>query len=415
MPGKRSTMGEVAQLRAENDGLRAENKRLRARSSGTSSRHPVNVIRQSVATVFVVLAVLIVAASNLLFWFANTVVNQDQFVATTQPIIRDPIVEKTLALYTTNTIFRTVNVQQAVEQVLPPRAGFLAPQLTDQLEAKTQSTLQNIAAQPTFQRRWNDILANQHARFISAVARYSGNGTISLSDVYAQLTNRLQSTRLSFLAGTKLPPQAGNITLVTATWLPLVHAIVINLDTWRVFAILLFFVCMAAAVWPSRNRPRTLIIFGFGVILFMLATLLALELVQSSLTANVDQQYVAGVEQATQIAFHPLVLQTALIIVAAVLLIAITWVVSSGGYAAALRRQLESTVVGTLHDRLIGDRSNAFTRWMATYKRTLEAVAVIVLAVIVILARLTFTSLIIYIIVLGLVVLTIEVLSWRSN
>lgn len=414
MPGKRNHSNEVAQLRAENDCLRAENKRLYAQSSDARSR-PAKVIRQSVSAVFVVLAVLIVGASNLLFWFANTMVKQDQFVAATQPIIRDPTVQKTLALYVANTIFRTVNVQQVVEQVLPPRAVFLAPQLTDQLKTKTQSTLQSIAAQPTFQQRWNDILANQHARFISAATRYSGNGTISLNDVYSQLTNQLQSTRLSFLAGTKLPPQAGSITLVAATWLPVVRAIVVNLDTWRVYAVFLLFICIVAAVWPSRNKPRTLIIFGLGVILLMLTTLIALELVQSSLAARVDQQYAAGIEQATQIAFHPLVLQTALIIVAAVLMTAITWTASAGGYAAALRRQLGSTVIGTLHDRLIGNRNNAFIRWMAVYKRTLEAVAVIVLTVIVILARPTFTSLITYLFVLGVTVLAIEVAAWRSN
>src|SRR4051812_44689142 len=109
----RQAEAELKKLRAENTKLKAENARLKKKPSATvskkTSRQPLNIVRRIGVILLVSFAVALLSIANLLFWFGNTVVKQDRFVAATQPIIKDPEVQKGMALYTTNSIFNNID------------------------------------------------------------------------------------------------------------------------------------------------------------------------------------------------------------------------------------------------------------------------------------------------------------------
>jgi hypothetical protein len=275
MSKNKAEASEIEKLKAENANFKIENSRLerlantRQDTNIEHKRQPLQILRRGSVFGLVALSVALLVVGNFLFWVGNTVVKPDRFSAATAPIIKDAKVQQAMASYTTNNIFQAVDVQKITEQALPPRADFLAPQLTAQLKSATGKALQATLAKPAFQEKWNTILATQHDRLVNFAAKYNGDGTISLNNVYNQLGASLQNTKLAFLSNKQLPPKIGSVTVVNATWLPAFHNIVTHIDAWRLLTVIVFVACASAAVWLSRNRRRTIYTLSFAVSSFM--------------------------------------------------------------------------------------------------------------------------------------------------
>ena len=416
-------MAKLSSQQSEVKKLKAENARLKKAVSESSKKKTVDykkyggisIGRTIVIGLLVTLSAILLTAGNIFFWTGNTVVKQDRFVAATSPIVKDPVVQKTAASYTTNKIFEQVDVQSYVQQVLPPKADFLAPQLTNQLKNYTQTTLQKIYASPKFQDRWNKTMARQHERLITFAANYKGDDTISVNDIYNQAVSNLQDTKLAFLSDKKLPAHIGEITVVSAPWLPKFHNLVTHIDQWRLYTALLVVVFLALAIWLSRNRHRTVYWFSSVTVLLMLVTLLVLHTARDRILGTVDPQYQAGVQHIIQTVFHSLVLQTVTILAAAVVVGLVSWVSGSNRGAVAVRRQVGLIFGGKLHQSVFGESSNKFSDWVLKNKRLLEWLAVAILAAVMLLVRLTIKSLVIYLIILVLLVLSIEFIAGQKD
>jgi hypothetical protein len=420
MSNSKTETKELEKLRAEIARLKADNIRLEESMTGENLKRqrkftPTQLLRKLGVVFLITFATALITFGNLLFWFGNTVVKPDRFAAATQPIIKDPKVQNTMALYTTNKIFDAVDVEKFTEQALPPRAGFLAPQLASQIKSTTQKTLQKTLAKPTFQEKWNVILATQHERIVNFASKYNGDGTISLNDVYNQLSASLKSTKLAFLSGKKLPAKVGTVEVVNATWLPAFHNLVVNIDTWRLLAVILFVICVALAVWLGKNKRKTLYTICISSSIFMILTLVALRVMRETIAQKADPQYADGVRSAMQIFFHPLLLQTATLFFVFVFVAIVAWVSSPARSAAAVREKVGLLFSGKLHARLFGEEENKYIGWVSHNKHLLEWGIVTVVALIMLLVRLTLKSLILYAFAMLICVLTIEVIAGRPQ
>jgi hypothetical protein len=411
---------ELEKLRLENARLSAENGRLEKMIDGQkhtnhTDHKPSRLFRRFGVITLVAISIALLTAGNLLFWFGNTIVKPDRFTDATAPIIKDSKVQQTMALYTTNKIFESVDVQKITEEALPPKADFLAPQLTTQLKSGTEKTLQKTLAKPKFQEKWNTVLANQHERIVNFAAKHNGDGNISLNDVYNQLSASLQSTKLSFLSNKKLPDKVGSVTVVSAPLLPAFHNLVTNIDTWRLLTVTTFVLCVALAVWLSSNRRKTLYILSVFGTIFMLISLVALRFTREMIAQKADPQYAEGVRSALQIFFHPLLLQTATILFAFVLVAIVAWISSASKSAAAIRNQVGLLFSGKIHTRLFGVGTNRYVDWVSHNKHLLEWGVVSVIALTMLLVRLTIKSLILYAFLMLFLILTIEVVGGNGE
>jgi hypothetical protein len=376
MASKSGNSDELTRLKTENARLRAENMKLSKKSAKTGGSKPRDLARKVTVVLLIIIATALLCAGNVLFWFGNTIVKPDRFVAA--------------------------------------KADFLAPQLSSQLKSGAQKTLQNVLARPAFQEKWNTLLAKQHERIINFSSKYNGDGTISLNDIFTQLTQSLSTTKLAFLANKQLPPKAGNITVVNASWLPVFHNVVVNIDTWRLLAILLFLLASAGAVWLSRNRRKTVYSLCVAVSAFLLVTLIAIRFIRERAAEQVDPQYADGARNALQIFFHPFAIQTATIVCLFLVVAFVAWVSGRSRAALSVRNQLSLLFSGKLHTRLFGEGPNRFTDQVGRNKRLLEWLIVAVLTGLMLLARLTLTSLIIYSFILLALILAIEVIAGNT-
>lgn len=413
MATKSSPNTTIAKLKAENTKLKAENKRLSQHVAGSQSspRSPWKFLRRLSIGILIFFAVCLVTAGNIAFWTGNTLVKQDRFVSATAPIIENKEVQQALALYTTNQIFENVDVEQLTQDALPPKAQFLAPQLTSQLKTQTNSLLNKAVSSDRFVDRWNSTSAKWHDRIITYATDYTGNGQISLNDIYTQASLQLATTKLSFLANRELPPKVGDITVVEADWLPTLHRVITKIDTWRILSILLLVITLVGAVLLSKARRRTLYLFSFGTAGAMLLTLIALNAGIENIVGRADSQYADGVRSALQIFTQSLSVQTITIMVTALLIGFVAWISGQSRSALAVKNQGVYVVTGRIHDSLFGSSTSGILLWFQNHKRQAQWSIVIVLSALMLLVRLTPKSLAIYASLMLALVLTVEALG----
>ncbi len=359
----------------------------------------------------VALAAALLFVGNLAFWTGNTVVNTDRYVAAVGPLIEKPEIQSAIANYTTTQLFNQVNVQDYVQTALPPRAEFLAPQLTSQLRTQTQNSIKSLLANQKVQDYWYSSLTKRHDALINFSKSYEGNGTIEVSDIYSQLSKRLGDTKLSFLANKQLPDSVGSIKVATVGWLPALHKVSNNIGLYQALATLLLIGFSVAAVLLSTKRRRTVIELGFFFAAVMLATLLATRITGGVVASKVAPAYQAAVQVAYDTVLHSFVAQTLSLLLASILVILVAWL--SGPYASAskLKSRVTALLSGRLHQSLFGNRENSFTLWVAKFKRYLQWGLVLLIAVIMLIVQLSPKLVVAYGLVMLISVLLVELLA----
>ena len=419
-PKPSSTAKELERLRAENSALQTENKQLKQKARPVSPKGSNLLQKRTLyrftSAILLSFSIALLIAGSILFWAANTALKTDRFSETIAPLIQNTTVQKAIASYTTDQLFTNVDVSGVITNALPARADFLAPSIAGGLKNYTNSTLQNVLANPSFQTTWNNALSRSHAGFIQAVKTNGSDGSIDINEAYQQLSGNLQNTRLAFLAGKPLPHNVGSIQLLSGSWLIALQHVITHIDTWRTLAILLFLLCAAGSIWFSKRRRRGVVRVGIFSVFTLFFLLIALRLTREIVASRVPGAYSEAVREAVQIVFHPLVVQISLTLCAFAIMTFIAWVSGSGRLAAGFRARTNDLLAGKLHAALFGERGeNGFTEWLSRYKRIVEWVLVGVIAVVLLLVRLTPATLIGCVIGLLVLVLTVETLAPTSS
>jgi cbb3-type cytochrome oxidase subunit 3 len=402
-----------ARLEAENRRLRAENKQLKQQlvNEIPAPRFTSRFWYRLGSAIFLVLAVALLVTANLLLWAGNTVVKPDRFNATVTPIIKDPVVQTAVASYTTNALYDNVNVEKVVSDALPPRAEFLAPTISKSLQGSTESTLKTVLARPQFQERWNALLTKSHERFIASVEKNGSDGTIDINEVYQQLDDSLVGTKLGFLANRKLPSNVGKVQVASGSGISTLHRVVTHIDTWRLLALLLFVVCGGLSIFMSWNRRRGVLRLALFSAAALFITLIAIRITREIIASKAQDQYAEAVRRIAQIILHPLAVQTATILVALLVIAVVAWLVGPGRYASVVRDRVRLLFAGKLHGALFGQRENVFTIWVGAHKHIIEWFIIGVIAILLLVNRLTIKALVAYLVVALLLVLVVELLG----
>ena len=415
---KRSATTELERLKSENDRLLSENnelKELAKRSKYNKSEHKRNWPRLTLVSILIALSVALLSFGNIFFWLGNTVVDTDRYVDTVSPLIEDPKVQESISTYAVDKIFSNIDVQQHLVEVLPPRADFLAPSLSDQLKIQTENIFYNALSNPDLQASWNEVQKNQHERLINFAANYQGDGTININEVYNRLSSKLKDTRLSFLTERQLPPEVGQMTVIETAWLPVFSTVVNNIDTWRALAILGLVVSLALAVWLSKNKRRTIYIYAVTTTTVLFLTLVAIRVLVEQSSNQVEPAYSEGARRAAQIITDPLRFQTFIIMFLLLITGVIAWVSGTSKNAVSFKNWIADSVSGKLHHGIFGSKEYGFTKWIRKYKRSLEWIAVAIFAAVLLSARVTLETILYYSAILLVIIALIEVISLKPK
>jgi hypothetical protein len=174
---------------------------------------------------------------------------------------------------------------------------------------------------------------------------------------------------------------------------------------------LLFVVCGGLSIFMSWNRRRGVLRLALFSAAALFITLIAIRITREIIASKAQDQYAEAVRRIAQIILHPLAVQTATILVALLVIAVVAWLVGPGRYASVVRDRVRLLFAGKLHGALFGQRENVFTIWVGAHKHIIEWFIIGVIAILLLVNRLTIKALVAYLVMALLLVLVVELLG----
>src|SRR3954468_4449932 len=122
--------------------------------------------RRVAAIALLVLAVLCAFLAIFAIWVNRQVLNTDNWTRTSSRLLERPVVRDQLAARLTDELFQAVDVEDAVRDLLPPRAQALAAPAANALRTQVEKRARTALARPDVQGLWSDANRTAHEQLL---------------------------------------------------------------------------------------------------------------------------------------------------------------------------------------------------------------------------------------------------------
>ena len=231
------------------------------------------------------LAGLAFAAFVPVHWAERQILTTDNWVALVSPWPKNSQVSTALGNYISNQVFSSANVQQEINDALPPRAAFLAPPLTNQLKSLTDKTAQRLVASDAFQTIWiganrtamDRLLANARDQKTPVRAKLNQRFNIDLSGSSGKLSQALGKAADAIPALQPASQKAVALSTDLKARPRRIQEGVKTVDTLHRILPMLSLAALLSALAFSAYRRRTLIAAATTLLILMLVELIAVK------------------------------------------------------------------------------------------------------------------------------------------
>jgi hypothetical protein len=239
----------------------------------------VSVWRRGVAMALVVIATLALFVAIFALWLNRQALNTDNWAKTSSELLEEPVVQARLAERLTDQLFASVDVEAALQDVLPPRAEPLAGPAANALRGQVEKTARRALQRPDVQALWVDANRGAHEQLMTVLE--GGGTTVSTSqgdvviDLKALLAKLQESTGVGGRLRKVLPASATQIRVFRSDELSTAQDVVRVLRPLPVVLVLVAIGLVAVAMLIAPDwRRRAVRAFGIGLIIAGLGALL---------------------------------------------------------------------------------------------------------------------------------------------
>jgi hypothetical protein len=327
-----------------------------AESASPRGRPRLSRTRSITAWVLVVLVSVLLPLSVMSFWAINTVTNTNKYVETMAPIASNPIVIDHTSVRITDKLFSSLNVQNRITNLLPPKAKPIVAPLTNTLNSFVEKQVHKVLSSSFFQKVWNNGNRRVHSTLVAVLTgqntkttRALKNGAavvVDITPVANKAIDQLDARGVTIFDPLKkvFSTQNGRLSISLASQQQVQKAsglfnLVKKLQVGIPIATL---VLAAAGVALAVRRRKTLVRMTLGGAIGIVVLLVGLDLTKRQFISKaVDQGYNG---QVAEIIFNTLLrfLKDGLWLVLGILVVmaVVEWFVGPARYAVALRHQI---------------------------------------------------------------------------
>jgi hypothetical protein len=302
-------------------------------------------MRRTIATTLVVLAALLAFVALLAIWVNRQALNTDNWTRTSTKLLEQPEVRNQLAGRLTDELFQSVDVEQAVRDVLPDRADALAAPAANALRTQVEKQARKALERPDVQALWADANRGAHEQLLAVldgggttVSTQNGEVVLNAKDLLANLQQRVGvGGRLR----KALPASATQITLFRADELKTAQNVVKVLRPLPVILILVSLGLVAIAMFVAPDwRRRAIRAYGIGFVVAGLGALLVRSLAGDAFVSSLAQTAAAEpmVEKVWTISTELLVSVAVATIAYGIVMVFAAWLGGSTRWAVSVRR-----------------------------------------------------------------------------
>ena len=285
---------DVVALRAEVAALRAQladAEAARAPVASAPSRHRV---RSLIAVVLIVVGSVLAPVAGVTVFVRNQVLNTDRYVSNVAPLSKNPAIASVVATQVTDQLFTRVRVQSQIEDVLPPKAHFLAGPLTGALKSQTYGIAYRIVLSDRFNSIWLAMNRAVHTNLVgvltgsgSGSVRADRNGTVTL-DLHTLAVNvirQMDAQGITIFNGLPIDRLDLQIVLLQSAGLVRAQQLTRALDHLALILPVLSILCLLVAIVVSPRHRRAVLWSGLGLAASMAVLAVVLGLARSYLIA----------------------------------------------------------------------------------------------------------------------------------
>jgi hypothetical protein len=247
--------------------------------------------------VLVVLACIIALLAALNIWVKRQALDTNNFTNASSQLIENPDVRNALSVYIVNQLYENVDVSQVLQEKLPPATQPLAPTIAAALQPALVRATDTLLGRPRIQQLFENAVRRAHQLFMAVLdgkheLLVSTNGNVVL-DLRPILEEVVTTTGIGERLLQRLPPDAGQITVMKGNELSTARKGVKAIRALSYFLLLLVLALIAAAMYIARGRRRTILLAsGVGIVIVGLIILIVHRLAGSyivdQLTSNAD-------------------------------------------------------------------------------------------------------------------------------
>jgi hypothetical protein len=231
-----------------------------------------------------ILASVLCVVATLTTWVNRQMLDNAAWSRATEQVVNDPQVQATLSTYLVNTLYDNVDVAGAFEERLPPDLAQLAPPIAGALRDPLTQGVQVLFARPRTQQLLINSSAAAHEKLVNVLEDSTGHGIstgdgVVTLDLHVLLKEVATSLGLSGKRLEKLPPDAGQITLMKSDQLSAAQAGVRAVHALSVWLMAAVFAMYGLAIWLARGARRPVLRnVGWALVLVGLLVLVARRL-----------------------------------------------------------------------------------------------------------------------------------------
>jgi hypothetical protein len=357
---------ELKRVEAERDELEAQLESIEARPKKRQR------MRRIFTPILVALSILVFTVTVPAVWGARTVLNTDRYVATVGPLAEDPAVQASIATKLTDQVFLALNVEGTLSSVLAEigeRATVLAAPLTTAVRGFVQDQVLKVVQSEAFQTFWVEANRFVHTQVL-AILRGEGD-TVSIVEgkvllnllplvnlalgsierVATDLVGRDVTlptieegeaanesiTKLEQALGVDLPDSYGQIVVYDSEDLEALQQTLSTLERLLVLLLILIPVLVAASLFVSTRRRRTLIQLAAGAAVGLVVVRRIAIIARDGLFDRVDTQRFPSVRVLTNELMESLFRTTAVLLAIVLLTLVIALITGPYPWAVTVR------------------------------------------------------------------------------
>ena len=280
-------------------------------------------------------------------WIERQALNTDDWVHTSDRLIQNEKVRSALGNYLVEQLYSNVDVEHEFEEFLPGETTKFAGPLSGLVRQAAPGGVEKVLETSTAQGLWEDANRSAHEQLLAvlenkkeAVETSGGNVTLNLGNL---ITNLADQVGIGSGLAEKLPPDAGQITILRSDQLRTAQNIATALKGLALFLSLLTFAAFGAAIYLSGDERWVTVLFcGVGLVAAGFAVVVAREVAGGIVVDQlvVNESVKPAAEETWSIATSLMISIATTVIVIGVLFGVAGWLASPTGSAKATRRAL---------------------------------------------------------------------------
>lgn len=289
--------------------------------------------------VLLVVGTLFWTGFGLGLWAQRQALDSDNWVDTSGELLEDDQIRNALAVYLVDALYQNADVQQRLQERLPPALDRLAGPAAAGLKQLADRAAPRLLGTAAALNAWRDANRAAHDTLLAVVRGDVADRAVSL-DLGEMLAQVAAGTGLPPDVVDKLPPDIANLQIARPDQLDSGKKALDLLEKvpWILFGLALL--CFAGAIWLSPDRRRAVLNVGICLIVAGIAVLALRRLGGKEVVdALADAPNASGVaDDAWSIATSLMVDAAAGSMLFGLFLVSGAWLAGPARWAAAVRR-----------------------------------------------------------------------------